>query len=76
MSNTSIRGAATITSPAVMSAMRNTPSSMTRDSVLMRCRSSASESVAISSSVESGPGCSSSASFCKMPRLSTGRGLR
>ena len=51
-----MRGAATITSPADMSAMRITPSSMTRDSALMMSLSSASASVSISSSLESGPG--------------------
>ena len=51
-----MRGAATITSPAVMSAMRSTPSSITRDSAPITSLSSASASVSISSSRESGPG--------------------
>jgi len=45
-----------LTSPAVMSAMRITPSSITRDSALMMSLSSASARVSISSSLESGPG--------------------
>ncbi len=59
----SMRGAATITSPAVMSAMRSTPSSITRDSAPITSLSSASASVSISSSRESGPGWMNSASF-------------
>ena len=51
-----MRGAATITSPAVMSAMRITPSSIMRDSGSISSRCSASASVSISSSRESGPG--------------------
>src|SRR5262245_60422174 len=56
MSSRSIRGAATITSPAIMSAMRITPSSMMRDSGAMTSRCSASARVSISSARESGPG--------------------
>ena len=67
----SIRVAGTITSPADMSAMRITPSSMTLDSVPMTLLSSASASAAISSSVESGPGWMNSASFCRNERLSS-----
>jgi hypothetical protein len=52
----SIRVAGTMTSPAVMSAMRITPSSMMRDSAPMMLLSSASASVSMSSAVESGPG--------------------
>ena len=46
-----MRGAATITSPAVSSAMRITPSSMARDSGSISSRCSASASVSISSSL-------------------------
>src|SRR5690606_3476305 len=67
---------ATITSPALMSAMRITPSSITRDSALMMSLSSASARVSMSSSLESGPGCRNCASFCRNPRLSGGRRLR
>ena len=49
-------GVATITSPAVMSAMRSTPSSIMRDSGAISSRFSASARVSISSSRESGPG--------------------
>ena len=56
MSSKSMRVAATITSPAVMSAMRITPSSMARDWAPMILLSSASAKVSISSSAESGPG--------------------
>ena len=49
-------GAATITSPAVMSAMRITPSSIMRDSGSISSLCSASASDSISSSRESGPG--------------------
>ena len=56
MLSRSIRGAATITSPAVRSAMRITPSSITRDSAPMMSLSSASARVSISSALESGPG--------------------
>jgi hypothetical protein len=51
-----MRGAATITSPAVMSAMRITRSSMTRESAPMTSLSSASARVSISSSAESAGG--------------------
>src|SRR5690606_9406274 len=76
MRRMSILGAATITSPAVMSAIRITPSSITRDSALMMSLSSASASVSISSARESGPGWMNSASFWKKPRLSSCRRLR
>ena len=56
MSSRSMRGAATITSPAIMSAMRITPSSMMRDSGAISSRCSASASVSISSARVSGPG--------------------
>ena len=52
----SIRVVGTMTSPAVMSAMRSTPSSIRRDSAPMMLFCSASTKVSISSSVESGPG--------------------
>ena len=51
-----MRGAATITSPAVMSAMRITPSSIMRDSGSISSRCSASASVSISSSRRVGAG--------------------
>jgi hypothetical protein len=51
-----MRVAGTITSPAVMSAMRSTPSSMRRDSGSISSRFSASASVRISSALLSGPG--------------------
>ncbi len=76
MSSTSMRGAATITSPAVMSAMRITPSSMARDSALMMALSSASDKDLISSSLESGPGLRNSTSRLKKPRWSTCRSRR
>ena len=52
----SMRGAATITSPAVMSAMRITPSNISRLCAPMTSLSCASTRVSISSSLESGPG--------------------
>ncbi len=51
-----MRGVATITSPAVMSAMRSTPSSIDRLSGSISSRFSASARVSISSSLLSGPG--------------------
>ena len=57
----SMRVAATITSPAVMSAMRITPSNMARDWAPMILLSSASTRVSISSAAESGPGLMNSA---------------
>ena len=66
-----MRGAATMASPAVMLAMRSTPSSMTRLSASMTSLSSASARVPISSSVESGPGRMNSTSFWNRLRLSS-----
>src|SRR4051812_9234771 len=71
ISSMSIRGAATITSPAVRSAMRITPSSITRESAPMMSLSSASARVSISSSRESGPGWMNSATFCRNVRRSS-----
>ena len=65
-----MRGAATITSPAIMSAMRITPSSIMRDSGAISSRFSASASVSISSSRESGPGDTNSTSFWNRLRRS------
>ena len=65
----SMRGAATITSPAVSSAMLMTPSSITRDSGPMISLSSASARVSISSAFESGPGWMNSATFCRKGAL-------
>ena len=62
---------ATITSPAVMSAMRSTPSSICRDSGSISSRCSASASVAISSARESGPGEMNSTSRSNRERLSS-----
>ena len=70
MSSRSMRGAATITSPALMSAMRSTPSSICRDSGSISSRCSASASVAISSARESGPGEMNSTSRSNRERLS------
>src|SRR5687768_7329303 len=72
MFSRSMRGAATITSPALMSAMRITPSSIIRDSGAISSRSSASASVEISSSVESGPGWTNSTMRWNRLRLSAG----
>ena len=74
MSSRSMRGAATITSPAVMSAMRITPSSIMRDSGAISSRCSASASVAISSSRESGPGETNSTRRSKQGALVRGSG--
>ena len=71
MLSKSMRVAGTITSPALISAMRITPSSMARDSAPMMLLSCASARVSISSSVESGPGWINSASLCKKLRLSS-----
>src|SRR6185369_16403954 len=67
----SIRGSATITSPALSSAIRITPSSITRDSAPMMSLSSASASVSINSALESGPGWMNSAIFCRKVRRSS-----
>jgi len=71
MSSTSMRGAATRMSAAVISAICSTRSSMTREAVWMTALSSASASVAISSSVVSGRGWRNSTSRCKSVRLSS-----
>ncbi len=71
MSIRSMRGAGTITSLAVISAMRRTRSSITRASALMTSLSSASARVAISSSLESGPGWMNSMRRCRNVRLSS-----
>ncbi len=65
-------GAATITSPALMSAIRITPSSIMRDSGGISSLCSAAASDSISSSRESGPGATSSTSFWKRLRRSAG----
>ena len=63
-------GVGTITSPAVMSAMRITPSSIIRDSGSISSFCSASASDSISWSRESGPGTTRSTSFWKRLRRS------
>ena len=76
MSSRSMCGVGTITSPAVMSAMRITPSSIIRDSGSISSFCSASASDSISSSRESGPGATNSTSFWKQSApLGRGGGL-
>ena len=70
MSSRSMCGVGTITSPAVMSAMRITPSSIIRDSGSISSFCSASASDSISWSRESGPGTTRSTSFWKRLRRS------
>ena len=70
MSSRSMCRLATMTSPAVMSAIRITPSSIIRDSGSISSLCSASASDSISWSRESGPGATRSRSFLKTERLS------
>ena len=63
---------ATMTSPAVMSAIRITPSSIIRDSGSISSLCSASASDSISWSRESGPGATRSRSFFRNVRFSAG----
>jgi hypothetical protein len=72
MSSRSMCRLATITSPAVMSAIRITPSSIIRDSGSISSLCSALASDSINWSRESGPGATRSRSFLKKWRLSAG----
>ena len=72
MSSRSMCVLGTMTSPAVMSAMRITPSSIIRDSGSISSLCSASASDSISWSRESGPGARRSRSFLRRGRFSVG----